>query len=99
MYESNFAIQKNSRCSSPRPEGGTCSALTYLGALGNVVMAYLLNGCGELEFAPPLSKSQQVVLLLKFGKPRVAIEYFRTVSLASCVGMVTERLIHYRLQW
>ena len=99
MTELNKALKKLKPRKSPGPDGLHNEMLKNLGPRAKQVLLQYINMTWQQGLLPNTWKTAIVKPILKKGKPAEELSSYRPISLTSCFGKITERMINERLYW
>ena len=99
MTELNKALKKLRSRKSPGPDQIHNEILTHLGNTGKKVILQFINLTWLKGELPKSWKIATIKPLLKKEKPAEEVASYRPISLTSCLGKVTEKIINATLYW
>ena len=97
ITELNRALRKLKARKSPGPDGLHNEMLKNLGPKAKTVLLLYMNMTWNQGLLPNAWKTAIVKPILKKGKPAEDLSSYRPISLTSCFGKITERMINDRL--
>ena len=97
LQELNRAIKKAAPKKAPGPDKVTNEMIANLGDLAKLRLLQYINRTWNEGQLPAAWRTAKVTPVLKKGKPAGKPQSYRPISLTSCLGKVTERMINTRL--
>ena len=97
IQELNRAIKRAAPKKAPGPDKVTNEMIAHLGDLAKLKLLQYINRTWNEGQLPAAWRTAKVTPVLKKGKPAGKPQSYRPISLTSCLGKVTERMINTRL--
>ena len=97
VQELNSAIKKAAPRKAPGPDKITNEMISHLGSIAKKRLLQYINRTWNEGQLPRSWKTARITPILKKGKPAGKPQSYRPISLTSCLGKVTERMINTRL--
>ena len=97
MTELNRALRKLKARKSPGPDNLHNEMLKHLGPKAKKVLLLYINMTWNQGLLPNAWKTAMIKPILKKGNPAEDLSSYRPISLTSCFGKITERMINDRL--
>ena len=99
LAELNRAMKKLKSRKSPGPDKLHNEMLVKLGPAGKQAVLFLLNLSWSTGVIPQKWKNAILSPILKKDKPPEDFNSYRPISITSCLGKISERIINNRLTW
>ena len=97
IQELNQAIKKAAPRKAPGPDQVTNEMISHLGDTAKMKLLQYINRTWNEGKLPADWRTAKITPILKKGKPASKPQSYRPISLTSCLGKVTERMINTRL--
>ena len=99
MTELNRAMKKLKQRKSPGPDKLHNEMLVKLGPTGRKAILCLINLSWRKGTIPQNWKNAILSPILKKNKPAEDLNSYRPISISSCLGKISERMVNNRLTW
>ena len=98
IHELNCAIRQLKNKKAPGKDGISNEMIRHLGSVAKQKLLDICNLSWNTEEFPTSWKEAIIIPILKKGKERHSKTSYRPISLLSCPGKTTERMVNRRLQ-
>ena len=99
LAELNRAMRKLKKRKAPGPDKLHNEMLIKLEKTGKQAILRLINHSWSTGVIPKIWKNAILLPILKKGKPVEDFNSYRPISITSCLGKLSERMINSRLTW
>ena len=99
MSELKRALRKLKNHKSPGPDRIHNEMLKNLGPTGRQAILCLINMSWRTGDIPKVWRNAILSPILKKGKPQDDLNSYRPISITSCLGKLSERMVNGRLYW
>ena len=99
MSELKRQLRKLKKHKSPGPDGIHNEMLKLLGPIGRQALLCLINMTWRSGDIPKVWRNAILSPILKKGKPQDDLNSYRPISITSCLGKLSERMVNSRLYW